>query len=60
MVGSKLDLEYKRSVSRSDAFNKSKYHQIYDVIECSSKTGYNVKEIFTNITEEILCTTGLM
>ncbi len=60
MVGSKLDLEHKRSVSPEDAFNKSQNHEIYDVIECSSKTGYNVDEIFANITEEILYSTGLI
>ena len=60
MVGSKLDLEHKRSVSRSDAFNAGLNHEIYDVIECSSKTGYNVEEIFHNITEEIMYSTGLM
>ena len=60
MVGSKLDLEHKRSVSPEDAFYKSQNHEIYDVLECSAKTGHNVDDIFKNITEEILYSTGLM
>lgn len=60
MVGSKLDLEEKRSVSPEDAYDKSQYHEIYDVIECSSKTGYNVEQIFSNITEEIMDCMGLI
>ena len=60
MVGSKLDLEHKRSVSPDDAYNRSQNHEIYDVIECSSKTGFNVEQIFENITQEIMDCTGLI
>jgi len=60
MVGSKLDLEYRRSVFPEDAYKRTQNHDIYDVIECSSKTGYNVEQIFENITEEIMYCMGLM
>lgn len=60
MVGAKLDLEEKRSVFPEDALKRSQDHEIYDVIECSSKTGYNVEQIFSNITEEIMSCMGLV
>jgi len=60
MVGSKLDLEEKRSVFPEDARNISQNHEICDIIECSSKTGYNVEQIFSNITEEIMSCMGLV
>ena len=60
MVGSKLDLDYKRSVTTEDAIASAQNHEIYDVIECSSKSGYNVESIFENITQEIMNCMGLM
>ncbi|MHA2280989.1 MAG: Rab family GTPase [Promethearchaeota archaeon] len=49
MVGSKLDLEYKRAVSRNEAFELAKENDLFGYIECSSKDGQNVDEIFTEI-----------
>jgi small GTP-binding protein len=49
MVGSKLDLEYKRAVSRDEAFDLAKKHDLKDYIECSAKDGQNVHEIFQEI-----------
>lgn len=60
MVGSKLDLDHQRTVFPEDALNRSQNHEIYDIIECSSKTGYNVEQIFENITEEIMYSMGLI
>lgn len=60
MVGSKLDLDHQRTVFPEDALNRSQDHEIYDIIECSSKTGYNVEQIFENITEEIMYSMGLI
>lgn len=49
MVGSKLDLEYKRAVSRNDAYELAKQNDLLGYIECSSKDGQNVEEVFTEI-----------
>ena len=60
MVGSKLDLEYKRAVSREDAFDIAKDHNLFGYIECSSKDGQNVPEIFQEISRLMLLKAGLM
>ena len=49
MVGSKLDLEYKRAVSRDEALELAKTHNLMGYIECSAKDGQNVQEIFQEI-----------
>ncbi|MFX0137586.1 MAG: Rab family GTPase [Candidatus Hodarchaeota archaeon] len=49
MVGSKLDLEYKRTVSADEAFELAKKHDLKGYIECSAKDGRNVHEIFQQI-----------
>jgi small GTP-binding protein len=55
LIGSKLDLEEYRQIPRKDAlaFYK-KYNFQGEIIECSSKTGYNVEQIFVLLGKEIL------
>jgi small GTP-binding protein len=49
MVGGKLDLQYKRTVSSKEAYELAKKHNLYGYVECSSKSGQNVEEIFHEI-----------
>ena len=49
MVGSKLDLEYKRAVSREEAYEIAKKNNLYGFIECSAKDGQSVEDIFLEI-----------
>jgi len=55
LIGSKLDLEEIRQISNKDI---SDFYNRYDfqgkIIECSSKTGYNVESIFVMLGKEIL------
>ena len=46
MVGGKLDLQFKRAVSSKEAFEIARKHQLYGFVECSSKDGRNVEDIF--------------
>jgi len=59
MVGSKLDLSYKRAVSSNEAYALAKEHNLYAYIECSSKDGRNVEDIFTEIAKLMLIRAGL-
>jgi len=54
LVGSKLDLDFKRSIDKEGGqqFAKEKKFQAY--LECSSKTGENVEKLFKIITKLIL------
>ncbi|MFX1408246.1 MAG: Rab family GTPase [Promethearchaeota archaeon] len=54
MVGGKLDLQYKRAVSTKEAFELAKAHNLYGFVECSSKDGQNVEEIFNEIAKLML------
>jgi small GTP-binding protein len=54
MVGSKLDLEYKRAVSREEAFELAKENNLFGYLECSAKSGENVEDIFKEISRLML------
>ena len=51
MVGGKLDLNERRTISRIEAENIASEFQFNDYLECSSKTGENVEEIFNKIAQ---------
>lgn len=60
MVGSKLDLEYKRAVSSEEAFELAKQHNLFGYLECSAKSGQNVGEIFQEISHLMMLKAGLL
>ena len=60
MVGSKLDLDHQRAVPSEDAMELAKSKGLFGYVECSSKTGQNVEEIFTELTHEMLQRAGLL
>lgn len=60
MVGSKLDLEYKRAVTRDEAFELAKNNNLFGYIECSAKDGQNVNEIFQEISRLLLKRANLL
>ncbi|TFG08518.1 MAG: GTP-binding protein [Promethearchaeota archaeon] len=54
MVGGKLDLEEKRVISKDEAQKIAEKNEFYDFIECSSRTGENVENVFMNISKKML------
>lgn len=60
MVGGKLDLEENRQCYESDIKRLCKKLIIYDYIECSSKTGKNVEDLFENLLNKILQATSII
>ncbi|MHA1148780.1 MAG: Rab family GTPase [Promethearchaeota archaeon] len=51
LIGSKLDLEEFRAVSRDDGILAAKKYNLASFVELSSKTGQNVEKAFEVITE---------
>ncbi len=60
MVGSKIDLEYKRAVSRNEAYDIARKNSLYGYIECSAKNGQNVEDVFSEIGRLMLKKAGLL
>lgn len=60
MVGGKLDLAYKRTVSSEEAFALAKEHNLYGYVECSSKDGNNIEDIFYEIAKLMMHKVGLL
>jgi small GTP-binding protein len=61
LVGSKLDLEFKRAIEQNYGNQLVESGELFiDYIECSSKTGLNVEKIFTNLAQEMMKRQGLI
>ncbi len=60
MVGAKIDLEDKRSVTKEEALELTEKHKLQEYMECSSKSGQNIEEIFQNITMSMMKIGGLI
>lgn len=56
LVGSKQDLEEYISISDEDAQTVKEKFDCIDFIKVSSKSGFNIENIFKNITEELINT----
>ncbi|MFX1258904.1 MAG: hypothetical protein ACFFAN_13685, partial [Promethearchaeota archaeon] len=59
LVGGKADLKEKRSVDIKEAFEMVKMFNLSGYVECSSKTGENVQNVFYSITRIMLEKEGL-
>ncbi|MBY9003234.1 MAG: GTP-binding protein [Candidatus Lokiarchaeota archaeon] len=54
MVGGKQDLQGKIAITESEARTIAKENNLYKYIECSSKTGVNVDNLFEKLMRDIL------
>jgi small GTP-binding protein len=56
LVGCKAEIDETRLVSKDEALEFAKKHdlQIDDIIECSAKTGENIKLVFVTIAKKII------
>ena len=60
MVGGKLDLQKEREVSTEEASELAASKDLFGFLECSSKTGENVDQIFFVIARAIMEKRGLL
>jgi Ras-related protein Rab-7A len=62
LVGGKKDLALvgKRVIEENYAYEEGQKFGVFDLIECSSKTGENVDEIFQKITRRMLELAGIL
>jgi GTPase SAR1 family protein len=60
MVGTKIDLHDRREVESDEAIELAKKKKLLGYIECSSKTGENVKVIMESITKLMMKNANLL
>lgn len=62
LVGGKSDLEAegKRVIQAEFAAEYGKKHNLFDFVECSSKTGENVEKVFILIARKMMALSGLL
>ncbi len=53
-VGGKKDLSEESAITSENSKSLAKKHKLYDLIECSAKTGENIEKIFESITYKML------
>jgi Ras-related protein Rab-43 len=53
-VGGKKDLSEERAITSENSKSLAEKHKLYDLIECSAKTGENIEKIFESITYKML------
>lgn len=54
LVGGKSDLQEQIEVSKNDAETIAQEYNLFDYIDCSSKTGKNVENVFETLVRKIL------
>ncbi|MFX1445492.1 MAG: Rab family GTPase, partial [Promethearchaeota archaeon] len=54
LIGTKLDLEESRLVSREEAISLAKSERMDEYMECSTKTGENIEKVFDILTRLML------
>ncbi|MFX1277026.1 MAG: Rab family GTPase [Promethearchaeota archaeon] len=60
LVGGKSDLSTQREISRDLAMKQINAYNLFDYVECSSKTGENVELIFEILVNEIMNRAGII
>lgn len=58
LVGGKSDLNNEREITKEDALSILRLHNMFTFIECSSKTGENIEEVFFSLTNKIMKING--
>lgn len=53
-VGGKKDLSKERAITSENSKSLAKKNKLYDLIECSAKTGENIEQVFESITYKML------
>ncbi len=60
MIGGKIDLDYKRAVTKDEAIDAAQSLKFAGFGECSAKTGYNIENIFITLATLMLKSIGMI